>query len=640
MYLYHHSVRFPDTIFLLLLAFTGWDTLAQNQNKADSLIQAYRSIYIAHDSLRYAALIDIVENSTKTREKLEYAQQALEVAKTIDDPLMISKAYTWISRVQNLRGELSPALDNLLKALDYCEKSDHVLGIASIHTNIGDLYSIQRNSQKAIAAYQKAIGLFRQEGEMLSLAATMMNLGDEYLRSEKLDSALYYLRESKIIFGGLNSPIGIAYTLGNTGIAYGKQGKYGKAEENLSQAISILTDLDDRYALAIFMNAMGGVFQEKGDYEKALDYTTKSFDTAMADGLKEQIRDASLKLSELYKATSDFEKALVFQEKYMVYRDSINDDETIRKLADLKTEYEVAKKQAQVDLLNVQKQRQRLVAVGLGLTLILVVALAYILLRNFRQKVRTNKLLEEQKAELEALNQTKDKFFSIISHDLRGPVNSFYGFSGLIKSYVESKDLEQLQELSGYMDQSVDQLSRLLDNLLKWAVHQQGDFPNNPQQLDFTAMLDDLFKTLDPMARAKQITFSKTVPADMYLWVDPNSTMTIFRNLIHNAIKFTPEGGSVKISVDFDNTIAEIRIADSGVGIPKDKLKTLFYPENKNNTWGTNGEKGLGLGLRLVREFTDMNKGEIEVDSNVGKGTVFMVKLPLFAPEVIQASTD
>ena len=635
-----HLVRLLLVAFLLFPGLIGQITLAQNQGKADSLVRIYETRGFDHDSIRYNALIEIIENSTKSGEKLHYAKQALEIAKIIDDPLMISRAYIWISRAQNLKGELSPALDNLLKALEYCEKSNHTLGIASIYTNLGDLYSIQRNSQKAIPSYRKAIMLFEQEGETASLAATMMNMGDEYLRSEILDSALHYFGEAKIMFDELNSSTGLAYTLGNMGIAYGRQRKYDKAEESLNQAIEILTHLEDRYALAVFFNAMGGVFQQKEDYEKALDYTVRSFDIALADGLKEQIRDASLKLSEIYKATGNFEKAYTFQENYMVYRDSISDGETIQRLADLKTEYEVSKKQTQVDLLNAQKQRQRLVAVGLGLTLILVVSLAYVLLRNFRQKVRTNQLLEEQKAELEALNQTKDKFFSIISHDLRGPVNSFHGFSGLIKSYVESKDLEQLQELTGYMDQSVDQLSRLLDNLLKWAVHQQGDFPNRPQKLDFKVMSEDLLKTFDPMARAKRINLRNTVAEGTALWVDPDSTMTIFRNLIHNAIKFTPEGGFVEISAKSQKGRVEVRIADSGIGIPNDQLETLFHPKTKNNTWGTNGEKGLGVGLRLVREFTEMNGGEIEINSTVGKGTVFTVKLPLFVPEAAKAPTS
>ena len=221
---------------------------------------------------------------------------------------------------------------------------------------------------------------------------------------------------------------------------------------------------------------------------------------------------------------------------------------------------EVARKQAEVDLkekevalLNQQRRTQTIIAIGLGIVLVLVGVLAYILYRNNQRRLKTNQLLANQKTELERLNSTKDRFFSIISHDLRGPVNAFYGISGLIEDFVENHDIESLKVLAGDIDESVDQLSSLLDNLLEWAVQQQGHFPNIPEKVRLKAIVNDVNSTFLTMAKSKNISLYYRLEEDIYLWADRNSTMTILRNLVNNALKFTGEGGEVVITGKAEN---------------------------------------------------------------------------------------
>ncbi|MEQ9023456.1 MAG: HAMP domain-containing sensor histidine kinase, partial [Pseudomonadales bacterium] len=206
-------------------------------------------------------------------------------------------------------------------------------------------------------------------------------------------------------------------------------------------------------------------------------------------------------------------------------------------------------------------------------------------------------------------------FFSIISHDLRSPVAGFNGISQMIKMMVQTKQTDQLLEMTEHIDSSVDQLSKLLDNLLNWAMQQQGHVPNVPEKLSLKEMSEDLVKTLSTMAQGKSIELDADVPENLELWCDKNTTMTILRNLVSNALKFTPEGGKVGIRADEDGEMAKIEIYDTGVGMPQDKLKKLFQLQDKKSTYGTSGEKGLGLGLQLVHEFMEMNNGKIEVTS-------------------------
>jgi two-component system, sensor histidine kinase LadS len=237
--------------------------------------------------------------------------------------------------------------------------------------------------------------------------------------------------------------------------------------------------------------------------------------------------------------------------------------------------------------------------------------------------------LQEQHNELEKLNSTKDHFFSIISHDLRGPVNAFSGLSTLVKLSVENKDYDQLPEMAERLDYSSNQLTHLLDNLLNWAVNQKGEIPFTPEKIELKFMIEHIFNTFKNMADSKKIHLESTIPKDIFITADRNTVMTIFRNLVNNAIKFTEEGGMVSLSAISKEGLASIKIADTGIGIAKDRLETIFQlKEDKGQ--GTAGEKGLGLGLRLVSEFVALNKGSIAVESKEGVGATFTIEIPLF----------
>ncbi|MEP4595147.1 MAG: HAMP domain-containing sensor histidine kinase, partial [Cyclobacteriaceae bacterium] len=333
----------------------------------------------------------------------------------------------------------------------------------------------------------------------------------------------------------------------------------------------------------------------------------------------------------------DLAKAVNYQTQYIAFKDSIQDQETTQRIADLRTEFEVGQKQVEVDLLSVQKRNQQLVSIGLSGILLLSGIFLIIIFRNYREKNRINKLLEAQanvlntqKTELEQLNTTKDKFFSIISHDLRGPVSSFFGISAMIKMYVASEQTEDLIELAGDIDESVDRLSSLLDNLLNWAMQQQGQIPFNPRDLDVSDVVANIKNTLQNMADGKQIELITNVTPDVKVYADRNTTETILRNLTSNALKFTPENGKVELSAVPRGNEVLMAVSDTGVGIPKDKMATLFTLEEKKSTFGTKGEKGLGVGLQLVEEFTKLNGGHFDVVSEEGVGTTFSFTLPLY----------
>ena len=444
------------------------------------------------------------------------------------------------------------------------------------------------------------------------------------------DSAIACYDETEDLLEDLVLPIGEAYLTGNRALIWWKTGRNEKAKEGLLMAIEMLEPLKDRYGQADFYNQLSAIAFEEGNELKAISYAKKGLSLAEGDGLKEQARDAAHLLYLLNKAIDDYKSATHYLEKHTAYKDSIQNFETTQTLANLRTKFEVGQKQSEVDLLLEQSRSNRIIIITGGIVLFVSILFVLLFYVYSKSKTRLNKQLEQQKDSLMRSNRTKDKFFSIISHDIRGPVQAFNGVSRMIHFMVDNHQIEELRELAVQIDESADQLSNLLDNLLNWAIQQQGQISYVPEKISTREMITDLVGTFEHMARAKKIRIIQKLEDGLFLWSDGNTTNTILRNLINNALKFTPEHGEIEIATRKESEMVKILVRDTGVGIPSEKLQGLFDFEAKKSTWGTKGEKGLGLGLQLVKEFIEMNKGRIAVSSDEGEGTTFVLSLPSF----------
>ncbi|QHT70530.1 HAMP domain-containing histidine kinase [Rhodocytophaga rosea] len=227
------------------------------------------------------------------------------------------------------------------------------------------------------------------------------------------------------------------------------------------------------------------------------------------------------------------------------------------------------------------------------------------------------------------MNATKDKFFSIIAHDLKSPLNTIVGFLQLLNDHVEAFSLEELKHFAGSMNKSVKNLLGLLDNLLQWSRSQTGTIEYNPTNIDLKELINDNLNLLNGHAQSKGITLENNVPDQLYIKADMNMLQVVFRNLLSNAVKFTRKGGQVFVETETTDQSIRIAVKDNGVGMNPEKLSKLFNIDSQQVSNGTAQEKGNGLGLLLCKEFIEKNKGKITVESYPGKGTSFIVSLPL-----------
>ncbi len=547
------------------------------------------------------------------------------------------------------KGDYEKGLSYLFKALETTKSLTTTYSRGLLLLDLADAYSYAKDRINSSKYYREAIDQFslnQSKYDSVYLTLSFINYSDDLLELQHFDSAYHYLKKAEILARKLKSKFNtsnyhLALITGNLGIIEAERGNLTMAEAQINEAIRTLrNDFEDLPVVSEFLTYIANLFIEKKEYEKARLYLKESLEIAEQQGLLAELRDIYLKLSVIDQSLGNYKEAFDAQSLYILYRDSINNEEVIQRMADQRTEFEVGQKQVEVDLLTAEKKIQQLMlfaAVGFSLILIILASIIY---KYYQNKNKVAKILEAQKLELERVNATKDKFFSIISHDLRGPVASFFGISRLIKFLVESKETNQLIEVADDIDRSVERLSNLLDNLLNWAMQQQGHVPNVPEKLEFKYLAMDLSATFKTMADSKKINLKVDVEDNVQIWADRNMTMTIFRNLINNALKFTPEGGSVTLFAAEKDGMVFAGVKDTGVGIPKEKLETLFTLGEKKSTYGTSGEKGLGLGLQLVYEFIGLNNGTVQVESEPDKGTVFSVHLPAFATEQSQLSVS
>jgi len=266
----------------------------------------------------------------------------------------------------------------------------------------------------------------------------------------------------------------------------------------------------------------------------------------------------------------------------------------------------------------------------LAAVILLVLAIIRSRVRQLKkQKIILEKTVATKTAELNELNASKDKFFSIIAHDLKNPFNTIIGFSDMMKESIRLNDLATFYEYTEMINTSAVQTLRLLENLLEWANSQRGKLSFTPVPINLSELIKDEFIMAGDMAIRKNIELKSFLSDTLTIVADKNMIRTIFRNLITNAVKFTHKNGQVQVNAVISKNHLEISVTDTGIGMSKETMAKLFRIDANLSTRGTENEKGTGLGLFLCKEFAEKHNGKIWVESEQGKGSTFKLLLPL-----------
>jgi signal transduction histidine kinase len=246
---------------------------------------------------------------------------------------------------------------------------------------------------------------------------------------------------------------------------------------------------------------------------------------------------------------------------------------------------------------------------------------------NASELVMLNSKLHESEEQLKELNASKDKFFSIIAHDLKSPFQSLLGYSEILSKEIETLEKDDIKSFANDLHKSSEKLFKLLENLLAWSRLQRGVMEYNPDNYQLAELIMGNIEIADFKAKDKNIELKYEIDFDIWIYCDYNMINTVLRNLISNSVKFTKSGGEISIDKIIDENITII-VKDNGVGMSENAMKKIFQIDQHHSTLGTNNEQGTGLGLILCKELVEKNHGSIRVESQEGVGTTFYITLP------------
>jgi signal transduction histidine kinase/Tfp pilus assembly protein PilF len=616
---------------------------------------------------------------------------SLEVNIRLKNKVGEAFAYNNLGLIYWKLGENLKAIDNFKKAVTLREKIDNIQSLGNAVQNLGVAYWKYGDYENALKYYQHALKLREQIGNRTAYALLLNNIGLIYKRLKYDKLAEETFTEALRIADSLKHLNGIGYSHSNFGELYLDRGDPKKALEHFRISYQIRSDDKDLNGVSLLLNSIGRSYEAMKDLTKAKQYYEYAIDTSKSildkyalamsltnlgriliiqnkiaeaedlvnesiqisktQNLLEILRDNYLLLSQIHTKNNKFEEAFESLQNYTIFKDSLFNSQLIHNISNLNVrmtientfqENELLKQKNALQLVDIEHQKS-LRNVSVLITILTLVIFGILVVFYFSQRRSTglihrqkneleklNELLKTSNQELEAINQTKDKLFAIIAHDLKSPFLSLIGFSEILNEEIESENLTEAKLFAGYIHTSSSQLVILIQNLLDWARIQKQMITASKEKLELKSLIDEIVKPYIMSADAKGIKLVVDCENDLSLYADKGMIESAIRNLISNAIKFTNSDGSIVIKSGLINDIVELEVVDNGVGMDSVELINLFDSQNSFTTRGTDNEQGTGLGMIIVKDFIEKNNGTISVQSEKGKGTSIRILLPLF----------
>jgi signal transduction histidine kinase/HEPN domain-containing protein len=671
--------NFTLLLFAFFVSYTG---VAQLPNPDRVSEYKEKLAKATNDSLRiqYLRNISFDLSFRDFKESQKSLDQAEELANKNDWSWAKALVFADKGSAADTKGDYSNALEFYNKSLQLDLQRDDSISICNSYINVGNSYLELGQYEEAYFYSQKAYQLSVVLKDTLSSAIAMHNLAVLYSNLGRLDLALVHFKSAADLSAAVNDVEGPAYNNHETGRAHIKVRDGAKALPFLNSSLSAAKALgllnlmpkiyqsiaeakflanDFASCLTYYDSAIASfkvlehqfgqaesdlgksrVYMAQGKFAEANQIALTSLKKAV--DLKAQVLEFECHqlLSECAEKQGDFKSALLYNKRAQQTRDSLTSINMMSQV--FENEFQMRSQRKDEEIANLSKQkdqsaselkRQEFLKNIFAVVFALTIVLLYSVYRSGRRKVEMNDLLlqhqaeiEKRTQELEELNKVKDKFFSIISHDLRSPINSLAGLLDLMEK--DQIKAEELPALTKEMRIQFNHTKNLINNLLDWTLLQMNKVSIKKEKIGLKSLVDGNIKLLSSMS-TKKTNFINDIDENITPFADQNMINLVFRNLLLNGIKFTDNGGTIKISAVAEGDSIKVSVTDNGVGIAPDIQKVLFDKTTGYSTRGTANEKGTGLGLILCKEFIERNGGKIWLESEVGKGSTFFVTIPV-----------
>lgn len=595
-------------------------------SKKDSLLGVVKNSKINSEKVDAYINLSTIEREHNAQKSIDYALSAINLSKSIKDKSYQIKSYIKLGQSYRKYDSLEKALKYFLLGLELSEKTDNKRLKSGCLNNLGSIYLQYDQNDEALDYYLKAYEISKDLNDSLRLCNVLNNIGIIYWRNKQIDSSIKYMHESLVLSIELKDSIGLISSYNNLGMLHSEQHNFDRAIGYYNQALMIAKNFEDNWEIANVLNNRANLKIESEQYEGVLEDLQTSIDISDKINSKLLKSDSYLTLSGYYVAIKDFENALESYKKYSDLNMQLVNSETSNKIADIQKDYELKTKDNNLEKLSIANNIQYYLILLLATTLSLLGIFVFIYFRKYNENKSISSELSNRNNELEKLSDSKSKFFTLISHDLKAPLYNISNLSNMMKLYRFDMEENEKDETLNQLNISSKHLITLVDNILLWARTQTGSIENNPKDLWVNSVINECIVILKPIANEKKIELINN-ETDLEVKADYNLLSTSIRNLISNAIKFSNPNSIVLIKAISNNNFLEISVVDEGVGIEKEKLEQILKG-NYSSELGTNNEKGSGLGLKITKEFIEINGGILTGESKPNEGSTFTIKLP------------
>lgn len=595
------------------------------------------------DSVRYY----LEESKKQVYSDFKAAKKSLvkaeAIAKKSKDPNLIADVAHNYAASYYIVGTYDVALQKFMEALSLYEETDNKLGIAKCLIGQGLIQQGIGRNKEAIKLFQKANTIIKELNDTVLESKVYLNIGISQIELKEIDES----------YDNFHKSLKLAVQNKDSNMEHLSQNRLGNLHylrNDLDSSVYYYKKVLDasqanQWEKSFANTGLSEVYIKKGDYKKAEEYGLKGFEAAKNTQAKWDIARAAEILSIAYKNDHNYELAFKYLAICKSYNDSLFNDAKLKEINLLqlkRKEAENEKLVAKNEAAQHKLKNTRLFSVSVILFMLYLLTIIYQYTKNnkVREKLYSELELKNQDIEsqqmlitaqnhnLSELNQTKNKLFSILSHDLRSPIASIQQVLGLLREGEISS--EELKVLAEHLITQVDSTSIMLNNILHWSMTQLDGAKINKENIDLEKVVKDSIAGLNLMAKAKEIKFIHTnSEKDTVVDADKGHVQIILNNLLSNAIKFTPIAGTIEIRYSEDGTFIHMHINDSGKGISQAKIEEILnFDKRVVSEKGTGFEEGTGLGLLLVKQFLSDNNGQLDIVHHQEGGTEFIASLP------------
>ncbi|ARV09142.1 ATP-binding protein [Winogradskyella sp. PC-19] len=671
----------------ILYAICLFTALSFAQNaKIDSL--TVRLAYQNQDSTKMETSLLLIKELYDVKDyskALLYIDQTTEISKTLNYNKALAESNYIKALINNAQGEQSNAVANFEIARDYFSTLKDTLGIAKVNNNLGVIEIKRGNYKKGLQNSLSAISIFEEKDLKDDLSKAYNNLADAYYNTNKLDKALQYNKKALSVREELDDLEGMKNSLKNLGLLYALKEDHRRSIDSYERMLTLLDPKKDKAIKSEVSTSLGKSYLSIDDKDKAAEYLREglAFSRRQKDDLgilrslnafgELNIKNKRLKLSEnqlfeafklakklennnelLYNLRLNkeldstrgfYEDAFNWQNQYYQLKRKLDK----AKADSLPSEFETTEEPEIITPPLIQKEeinkpensditatkpdkKDILLVYGLIAGLVFMTALLIFSYlkgskdsKEKKEFSKENKKLITKNAQLEEVNQVKDKLFSIVSHDLKDSISSIKAFLDLLKDGGISK--EEFNDLIPELSENANNASSLLFNLLNWSKSQMQNLQPKPELFNIQEVFQIKMSLIEKKVNDKGIILIDESRRE-FVYADRSMLEIVIQNLITNAVKFTGKGDVITVSNQDYNGKVLICVEDTGIGISEDNQKKLFNAKKNFTTIGTENEKGTGLGLTICKDLVELNDGRIWVESTPNIGSKFFIELP------------